>query len=113
MAYSYMDLLQKSTSFSCWGASGLDAVLQLESQESGIEWENHLPLPAVHFSFGADQDTVGCHCTLSDHIYRDIGDVIIYIDFYILLEENHGHIIQSCVLELKMVYSKLIQMKGT
>lgn len=60
------------------GVSELDALLQLGSQESGIEVENHLSLPAVHDSSDADQDTVGCQCTLSDHVYIDTGDVLIY-----------------------------------
>lgn len=63
----------------------MDAVLQMGSLESGVDGEIHLPLPAVHDPLGADQDTFGCQCTLSDHIYIDIANVFIYIDSYILL----------------------------
>ncbi|KAK4811172.1 hypothetical protein QYF61_019803 [Mycteria americana] len=53
------------------GTPKLDAVLQVGSQESGVEGENHLPRPAGHASFDAAQDTIGflgCECTLLAHV---------------------------------------------
>ncbi|PKU42021.1 hypothetical protein llap_7679 [Limosa lapponica baueri] len=53
------------------GAPELDAVLQMESHQSGVEGENHLPQPAGHASFDTTQDAVGllgCECTLSTHV---------------------------------------------
>ncbi|KAK4825882.1 hypothetical protein QYF61_003156 [Mycteria americana] len=49
----------------------LDAVLQVESHQSRVEGQNHLPRPAGHASFDADQDTVGlpgCKRTLLAHV---------------------------------------------
>ena len=46
----------------------LDAVLQVVSQQCGVEGQNHFPHPAGHTAFDAAQDTVGllgCKCTLS------------------------------------------------
>lgn len=40
-------------------ASDLDAVLQVESPETGVERENHLPQPAAQASFDAAKDMVG------------------------------------------------------
>ncbi|KAK4816292.1 LOW QUALITY PROTEIN: hypothetical protein QYF61_014590 [Mycteria americana] len=48
----------------------LDAVLQVESHQSGVEGQNHFPQPAGHASLDAAQDTVGllgCKRTLSAH----------------------------------------------
>ncbi|KAK4829553.1 hypothetical protein QYF61_005222 [Mycteria americana] len=50
---------------------GLDAALQVGSQQSGAEGQNHLPPPAGHAAFDAAQDTVGllgCKHTLSVHV---------------------------------------------
>ncbi|KAK4811179.1 hypothetical protein QYF61_019810 [Mycteria americana] len=58
-------------SLSCTGAPELDAVLQVGSQESGVEGENHLPRPAGHASFDTAQDTIGflgCERTLLAHV---------------------------------------------
>ena len=48
----------------------MDAVVQVESHQRGVEWQNPLPCPARHASFDAVQDTVGflgCKCTLLSH----------------------------------------------
>lgn len=44
----------------------MDAGLQVGSNKSRVEEENHFPLPAGHVSFEEIQDTVaflGCKCT--------------------------------------------------
>jgi len=41
------------------GAPELDAGLQVESDQSGVKGQNHLPRPAGHASLDAAQDTVG------------------------------------------------------
>ena len=55
---------------SCTEGSRLNAILQVGSQQSRVEGQNHLPPPAGHASFDAAQDTVGflsCESTLPAH----------------------------------------------
>ena len=52
-------------------APELDAGLQVGSQQSRAEGQNHLPQPAGHAAFDAAQDTVGllgCERTLSAYV---------------------------------------------
>ncbi|KAK4831476.1 hypothetical protein QYF61_017724 [Mycteria americana] len=66
-----LDSLQQVHVLFMLGAPELDAVLQVESHQSGAEGQNHLCRPAGHASFYAAQDTVGllgCERTLSAHI---------------------------------------------
>ena len=52
-------------------APELDIVLQVGSHQSGVEEQNHLPLPDGHASLDAAQVTLGllgCERTLLDHV---------------------------------------------
>ncbi|KAK4811013.1 LOW QUALITY PROTEIN: hypothetical protein QYF61_015717 [Mycteria americana] len=66
-----LDPLQQVHVFPVLRAPELDAVLQVRSHQSRVEWQNHLPQPAGHASFDAAQDTVGllgCEHTLPAHV---------------------------------------------
>ncbi|KAK4810857.1 hypothetical protein QYF61_008829 [Mycteria americana] len=66
-----LDSLQQLHVLLVLRAPELDAVLQVRSHQSGVEWQNHLPRPAGHASFDAAQDTVGllgCERTLLAHV---------------------------------------------
>lgn len=41
------------------GSQELDAALQVESHQSGVEGQNHLPWPAAYTALDAVQGTVG------------------------------------------------------
>jgi len=67
----HLVLLQQVHVFSVLRAPELDAGLQVGSQQSGVEWQNHLRRPAGHASFDADQGTIGllgCERTLPAHV---------------------------------------------
>jgi len=52
-------------------APELAAGLQVGSQQSGVEGQNHLPRPAGHAAFGAAWDIggcLGCECMLLAHV---------------------------------------------
>jgi len=56
---SSLDSLQQLHIFLVLGAPGLDTVFQMGPQESRVEGDNHLLLPAGYSSFDAAQDTPG------------------------------------------------------
>ncbi|KAK4816284.1 hypothetical protein QYF61_014582 [Mycteria americana] len=66
-----LDPLQQLHVFLVLRTPELDAVLQVESHQSGVEGQNHFPQPAGHTSLDAAQDTVGllgCERTLPAHV---------------------------------------------
>ncbi|KAK4810127.1 LOW QUALITY PROTEIN: hypothetical protein QYF61_009522, partial [Mycteria americana] len=66
-----LDPLQQLHALLVLRAPELDAVLQVRSHQSRVEWQNPLPRPAGHASFDAAQDTVGilgCKCTLLAYV---------------------------------------------
>jgi len=65
-----LDPLQELHVLPVVGVPGLGAVLQMGSQKSWVEGDNHLPLPAGHPFFNAAQNTVGlCHKYQKYHLY--------------------------------------------
>ena len=61
-----LDLLQQFDVLLMLRTTELDTVLQVESHESRVEGQNHLPRPAGHTSLDATQD--GCPSGLKAHI---------------------------------------------
>jgi len=52
-------------------APELNALLQVGSHQSGVEWQNHFPWPAGHPALDAAQYVFGfldCKCTFSAHV---------------------------------------------
>ncbi|KAK4824658.1 hypothetical protein QYF61_017031 [Mycteria americana] len=87
-------------------APELDAVLQVGSQQSRVEGQNHLPRPAGHASFDAAQDTVGllgCKRTLSAHVQ-------LFIHQYpqvLFRRAALDHIIPQPVLKLRIALTQV------
>jgi len=66
-----LDLLQQFHVLLVLRAPELDAGLQVDSHQSGVEGQNQLPRPAGHTSLDAAQDMVGllgCECILVAHV---------------------------------------------